>query len=263
MARSKFVSKCIARNIFNVILYSTVWYSGRVVRAWPNQAGHCASGGNLNFKSFNAHGKGGGDYIEDFNLRIVVDSTDLPEEIILDPKREEATVLASANALYSVTLETKTSSVVGFKGFLFRLKGRDSEDASSALSVIPSMRDDSVKLDFCPSKVSAISHSHNKVKTSVKFDLEVEEKGEYLLEVTVVQENDPYPMDDWGYSSYKLDIGSSGNEFSDGPSSSFPSSSPFPSPSPSPSPSPNSSISVTPTGILYIWMLTASFCLLL
>jgi len=242
----------------------TVWYSGRVVRAWPNQAGHCASGGNLHLKSFNAHGTGGGDYIEDFDLRIVVDSTDLRAEIILDPEREKATVLAK-NALYSVTLETKGSSV-GFKGFLFRLKGRNYEDASSALTVIPSMRDDSVEINFCPSKVSAISHSHNRVKKSVKFDLEVEQTGEYLLEVTVVRENDPYPMDDWGYSSYKLDIGSP-RPFSDFPSSSFPSSIypsiGSPSPSSSPSPSPSSSISITPTNILYLWMLTASFCLLL
>lgn len=265
MKRSKLNSKNLAKSyksVMTLLLYFIGCYNTMVVvNAYPNQAGHCESGGDLDSKSLNAHGPGGGDDIEDLGLQITLTTSDSSSTITLDPS---VTTFLESDTRYTITLSTKSSSsAAGFRGFLFRLKGRRGEDASNTLSVIPSKASISQELDFCGDFASGISHSEAKLlKNSIPIYLFfTKESGDLLLEVTVVQDNKPPPSNNWGYSTYKLKF--FGKDFgTPSPRTNEPSNYPTISNFPSITPAPSLSISVTPGKFLYVWMLAASFCFL-
>lgn len=263
MLRPKSTSKCITKNIFSLLIhFCIVCYNSGIVRAYPNVAGHCSPGGDLHSKSMNAHGEGGGDNIEDFDFEVVAQSIDTPSPIILDPSGSTFLV---PDVRYTITLRAEKSARSGFKGFLFRLRGRGGEDASTALTVIPSMKSDSQELNFCGARASGISHTNNEMRTSMSIYFKIKEEGDFLLEVTVVQQNNPYPANGWGYSSYKLDLQKDSRDPTLLPTPSSTSDSPSNFPSDFPSSAPSESMSVMPGYFLYVfvWILSASFCPLL
>lgn len=260
----------MSKRVFSLLLNLIFCCCNCPVHAYPEIAGHCTSGGNLYVKSRFGHGEGGGDNIEKIGYEIIVESRDSSDPLItLDPSGKNT--LRKDNS-YTVTLKTKTNKDTGFKGFLFRLKGENGEDASQALSIMPAMGDESQELDFCGEDASGISHRERSIKTSIPISLYFKNSANLLLEVTVVQENSyPNPMDDWGYSAYKL-VMASGRPNNPTPSPTIKASetnipSNYPTvlylPSDSPAPTPNLSISILPGAFMYIWMITASFYLLI
>lgn len=203
------------------------------LHAYPNGAGHCEPGGDLSTLSSFGHGPGGGSRLERLDLEIVAEPIFSAGSTTLVPS-EEVTLAADERQI--LTLKTVSGSSAGFKGFLFRISGRNGEDASSALSLVPSMTSDTQLLDYCGDDASGISHTKNDVKDSIEVEFYFREQGKLLLEVTVVQDNNPYPQDGWAFSSYRLNIDGSRRSSiiptavpSDVPTSFIPTLSPMPS----------------------------------
>ena len=164
--------------------------------AFPGAAGHCETG-DLSGKS-SGHGETGGGPLSNGLLRVRFDDGSLSSS---------TTNTLNANQEYTVTLDfSTTNSAFYFRGLLFRLSGKNGEDVSGTMYV---GSDGNVQQKSgCAADVSAMTHTNRLDKTSVSFNFEYtgsSSAADLLLEVTVVRER---AADNWFYSSYDIEIGS-------------------------------------------------------
>lgn len=154
--------------------------------------------GNLEGK-FSPHGETGQGSLSNGSLQVQFDSTRL------DPSVPQ---LIKANQEYTVTLQydsTTSNQLKQFKGFLFRLSGRNDESVDGTLYVDD---DDQVqeKNIGCASTVSAMTHTNNNGKSQVEFKLQYFDEVvplSLLLEVTVMIDKS---SNNWFYDAYNLEV---------------------------------------------------------
>ena len=155
--------------------------------------------GNLEGK-FSPHGEKGQGSLSNGSLQVLFDST------LLNPNIPQ---LIKANQEYTVTLQydstTSSNQLKQFKGFLFRLSGRNDESVDGTLYVED---DDQVqdKNSGCASTVSAMTHTNNNGKSQVEFKFQYFDEViplSLLLEVTVLIDKS---VNNWFYDVYNLDV---------------------------------------------------------
>jgi hypothetical protein len=204
-----------------VVATSLLLFSGNIVTvtAYPWGAGHCSTG-NLSNKSGGEHGNVGNGSLDNGNLVMKLDSTDI------DAGASSTTI--TAGKTYSLTLSRKDGTNAQFKGFLFRLSDSSGGDVSGSFTITDSSRS-KIHTTGCGAKISAATHPSSSNKSSVSVNFKVEGVHSNLfLEVTVVKENDG-GSNAWHYTSYNL-----ASEAEPEAPSRSPSSSEAPSLSPSP-----------------------------
>ena len=181
------------------------------------------------------HGENGGGPVSNGSLRVKFGSSAI---------QTYETAYLNANQEYTVTLDFSTSSSsFFFRGFLFRLSGKNGEDVEGTL-VVGSDGNVSLK-GSCANGISAVTHNNRDDKTSISFTFEYTEStdAELLLEVTVVRER---ASDNWFYSSYNIQIGDGETPQTNAPTAS-PTKAPTASPTKSPTKAPTKSPTKAPT----------------
>ena len=117
----------------------------------------------------------------------------------------ETITLLDTYTEYLVTLKgIENADDVKFKGFLIRLEAKNGQHISTALNF--ESEDMQSSPIICGSNVEAITHKSNIAKSEIPFQLEFEEDGDYLLEVTVVVSRSSLGSNDWYYSSFDIKV---------------------------------------------------------
>lgn len=180
-----------------------------VVQAYPFGAGHCSSGTAIANIS---HGNTGSGSLRNGNYQVRMSSNNSG-----DGSSSSSTFIPgpptflSTGIDYTLTLTIRDDSIIAssnqfFRGFLFRLSGKQGENVRDAMTISPDFR--SIGKDhttMCSSIVSGVTHTNAIDKTTVDVLLRFNEPiPRVQLEVTVVQSNNPSGSNLWHYDSYDL-----------------------------------------------------------
>eukprot|EP00557_Chaetoceros_sp_GSL56_P005450 CAMPEP_0176490990 /NCGR_PEP_ID=MMETSP0200_2-20121128/8179_1 /TAXON_ID=947934 /ORGANISM="Chaetoceros sp., Strain GSL56" /LENGTH=295 /DNA_ID=CAMNT_0017888361 /DNA_START=162 /DNA_END=1049 /DNA_ORIENTATION=+ len=171
------------------------------VAAYPFGSGHCSSGTVI---ANTAHGVTGSGSLRNGNYQLRVTTSTTSTTLVPGPP-----TFLSTGAEYTITLAIRdvTANNQYFRGFLFRLRGRQGEDVKDAMSISPEFLSSSQVSSICSSiaGVSGITHTNANDKTNVDVILSFDQPiSQAQLEVTVVQRNNPSGSNLWHYDSYDL-----------------------------------------------------------
>jgi hypothetical protein len=214
-----------------------------VVQAYPFGAGHCSSGTAIANIS---HGNIGSGSLRNGNYQVRMSSSSNSGD---GSSSSTSTFIPgpptflSTGTDYTLTLTIRDDSIIAssnhfFRGFLFRLSGKQGENVRDAMTISPDFR--LIGKDhttMCSSIVSGVTHTNAIDKTTVDVLLRFDEPiPRVQLEVTVVQSNNPSGSNLWHYDSYDLVV------LQAPPSTNVPTSNPSVEPSSVPSIHPSNAI---------------------
>ena len=160
-------------------LYAFI-FANLVAKCYANTYGaaHCSSGTPSMFVSAHGTSKGG---LSTGNLALDVDGVSISS--------------GSTTSLDAGTTHTLTLSGGDFKGFLFRLNGKNGENVKSVIGIESGSSGKSKFNTGCDADVGGITHVDAELKSSVSVALLSDDLIDTTLEVTVViQKSDPRTM---------------------------------------------------------------------
>jgi len=164
----------------------------------PSGASHCSSG--TSEMSNNSHGLNGSGSLSDGNY-VVHLQTSTQQHTHLPP--DTTTTLATGVA-HTISLNAGTAT--NFRGFLFRLSGKNGEVVKTSMTIADSSAIFGKPLNICADNVAGITHDNNSDKTTIDVIIQYDEPIELLLEVTVVKANNPKGSNLWYHSSYDFNL---------------------------------------------------------
>lgn len=182
-------------SILNAIILSLLLTHS--VRAFPFGAGSCRSGGGV-----------GGTHLGDNNGTIVLGNAQFAVNGQL--LNEGDVVTLNANTTNELKLMGE------FKGFLMKVSGNTDElgyipNAYGTLGVIDDENSkilprtsDSISQSSCLDNEAGMSHTNNNLKESITSKFMYDGKGDFTLEVTIVNGNKGTDNDGWYYSQYQF-----------------------------------------------------------
>lgn len=151
-------------------LYAFI-FANLVAKSYANTNGaaHCSSGTPSMFVSAHGGSKGG---LSTGNLDLDVDGVSISS--------------GSTTSLDAGTTHTLTLSGSDFKGFLFRLNGKNGENVKSVIGIEFGSSGKSKINTICDADVGGITHVDAELKSSVSVALSSDDLIDTTLEVTVV-----------------------------------------------------------------------------
>jgi hypothetical protein len=162
--------------------------------AFPNAAGHCLTGDLAGKNS--PHGNDGSGYLSDGSLRVTFN-----DQVLSYTSLDDTNTIES-NKEYTVTLSSTTTST--FRGFLFRLSGKNDQNVEGTFYVDDTDSNVQIKAG-CSKGISAMTHTNRDDKTSVSFKFQYTESAnaDLLLEVTTLLQE---TGNNWFYTPFNLQI---------------------------------------------------------